>query len=222
MTKFILSYGGGINSTALLFHIVKNKMPLDYVVFADTGNEIPETYETVRLIKDWCQQRNIKFKTVYPAKMRSLWTRCFKRKVIPSQLWRWCTRDVKVKPIHKFYKKLGDNISQYMGIHFGEVHRMKPSMQDSIENLYPLIDSKINQDQCIQIIQNEGFPLPVKSGCFFCPFNNKERWDWIKTNHPELFKLSQELEANNKHYPKQKLIVLQNQDATPCGSECMI
>ena len=42
--KHVLSLGAGVNSTALLIYLVKNRMPLDYVVFADTGNEMPETY----------------------------------------------------------------------------------------------------------------------------------------------------------------------------------
>ncbi|MEM3161041.1 MAG: phosphoadenosine phosphosulfate reductase family protein, partial [Nitrososphaera sp.] len=43
-TKYVLSYGGGVNSTALMILLVRHKLPIDYVIFADTGSERPETY----------------------------------------------------------------------------------------------------------------------------------------------------------------------------------
>ena len=220
MTKYIVSYGGGVNSTAMIIWLVNNKKPIDYVVFADTGNEVPETYEfTEKYMKPYLVENKIEFVTVYPFGKRSLWTRCFLRKIIPSQVWRFCTRDVKVKPIHKFYKKLDSKIIQYMGIHYGEYYRMKPTKEDWIENSYPLIDNKINQLGCLEIIKNAGLIEPVKSGCFFCCFNIKERWEWLRKTHPDLYKLSQDLEKNNKHYPKQKLILLN--ESTTCDAYCM-
>jgi 3'-phosphoadenosine 5'-phosphosulfate sulfotransferase (PAPS reductase)/FAD synthetase len=192
-------------------------------VFSDTGNEMPETYEYIeKIMKPYLKSKNIEFITVYNFRKISLWTRCYKRKVIPDMIRRWCTRDFKVKPIHKFYKKLGSNIIQYIGIDNGESHRMKPSNEDFIENSYPLIDAKMNRENCIKYIESHNLPIPVKSGCFFCPYNNKERWEYIRINHPAQFKLSQELEMNSKHYPKQKLIRLNDKDVTTlCDGACM-
>ena len=47
-SKYVVSYGGGINSTAMVVYLVKNSFPLDYVVFSDTGDEMPETYEYLK------------------------------------------------------------------------------------------------------------------------------------------------------------------------------
>ncbi len=33
--KYIVSYGGGVDSTAMIFKLVEDNAPLDYVVFAD-------------------------------------------------------------------------------------------------------------------------------------------------------------------------------------------
>ena len=44
MRPTLLSFGGGINSTALLLEWVEQGKPLDLVIFADTGSEMPETY----------------------------------------------------------------------------------------------------------------------------------------------------------------------------------
>jgi len=219
MTKYILSYGGGVNSSALAIWLIENKKPLDYVVFADTGNEIPATYEFIKIFTEFLSKHNVQFKTLYPFGKRSLYLRCWVRKVIPSMLWRWCTRDVKVKPIHKFYKSLKDDIHQYMGIDYDEVYRMKDSGETWIKNDYPLIDNQIGRDACISIIKNAGVPIPKKSGCFFCPFNNKERWEEIKRDYPALYELALRLEKNGKHYPNQKLIMLQS--SSMCDGVCM-
>ena len=37
---------------------------------------------------------------------------------------------MKVTPIHAAYRSLKSNIYQYMGIDYGEVHRMKPARVD--------------------------------------------------------------------------------------------
>jgi len=234
--KYVLSYGGGINSTALIIHIVKNKLPLDYVIFSDTGDEMPETYEYVEYMAKYLKRHKIPFEIVKPRSTLS--EVCIRRKVVPSQIWRWCTRDHKVRPIHKFYKKLGSNINQYMGIDYDEVTRMKPSGKDWITNIYPLIDDKIGREGCIAIIKQARLKIPVKSGCYFCPFNNKDRWQEIYENHPELYQKAREIEENNKHMPRQKLtrITLASmaerfenkqeipmiEEGSPCGSECMI
>lgn len=218
--KYILSYGGGVDSTALLLLIMDKKMPLDCVVFADTGNELPETYKYVNMIESLLQNNNIPFKRVMNRKGESLFDRCFRRRVIPSQIWRFCTRDFKITPIHKFYKSFKTHIYEYMGIDYDEVRRMKDSKDDFITKLYPLIDNKITRNGCIEIIKNNNLPIPVKSGCPFCPFNDDERWNYIKENHPELYQQALDLERNNKHYPKQKLIMLHDSDSL-CDGVCM-
>ena len=40
----IVSYGGGANSTALLVGLHQHRIPVDLILFADTGGEHPHTY----------------------------------------------------------------------------------------------------------------------------------------------------------------------------------
>ena len=108
-----------------------------------------------------------------------------------------------------------------MGIDYGEVKRMKLSVDDYITKDYPLIDNKIDRDGCVAIITQAKLPIPVKSGCFFCPYNNKERWTWLEDNHLDLYNLSDELEKNSKHYPKIKLINLGVGSEEMCDGVCM-
>ena len=238
--KYVVSYGGGVNSTAMIVYLVKNKFPLDYVVFSDTGDEMPETYEYLEIMRKYLKRKSIPFEIVRVRNKTSLSDRCLKRKVVPSQIWRWCTRDMKVTPIHAFYRKLHSHIYQYMGIDYDEVHRMKPAKVDYVTNLYPLIDYKIGREECTNLIKKARLPIPVKSGCYMCPFNNMTRWAEIYEKHPDLYKYAIKIEENSKHFGKQSLApqghtlrelgkIMKKKSKlpmvqvdSPCGSECMI
>ena len=86
--KYVVSYGGGINSTAMIVYLVKNNFPLDHVVFSDTSDEMPETYEYLEVMEKYLKRRDIPFEIVKVRNNTSLSDRCLKRKVVPSQIWR--------------------------------------------------------------------------------------------------------------------------------------
>ncbi len=239
--RWILSYGGGVNTTALMIYLVENKMPIDEAVFADTGGEIPETYSYLSIAREYLKNHGIPLKIIHVSVGGTgLYECATRRRVIPSQVWRWCTRDFKIRPIYRYYKSLGVHINQYIGIDYGEVHRIKDSQEDFVSNHYPLVDAKIDRKGCIDIIKLEGLPVPPKSGCYFCPFNNHARWQYILENHPNLYNKALKLEENSKHFPKQKLnsymlrelrpkliemnLTLQEDDSSlnMCGGHCML
>ena len=202
----ILSFGAGVNTVALMVMLVRDEAPLDGVVFADTGGETPDTYESVEIARTYLAEYQIPF-TVVQARQRAtdLFGTALRRKVIPSVQWRWCTRDFKVNPIHQYYRGLGGHINQYVGIAFDEIHRMRDSRETYVTNLYPLVDRRLTRQDCIDLISEAGLPVPPKSGCYFCPFNSTSRWRWILEHHPELFAKAIELEENSKHFPSQRL-----------------
>lgn len=49
----IVSYGGGKNSTALLLAMLAKGIKPNAIVFADTGNEKPETYKFIEWFSEW-------------------------------------------------------------------------------------------------------------------------------------------------------------------------
>lgn len=245
-TRHVLSFGGGVNTIALLLMLVEQGAPLDEVVFADTGVEVPETYEYLPRVRGFLQEKGIPFTILAKPKGRNLYETSWKRQVFPSALWRWSTRDFKVTPIQGHYRKLGTHIQQYVGIAYDEVHRMKDSLVPYVTNLYPLIDSKMTREDCIAVIAAAGWPIPVKSGCYFCPFNSIGRWTWLLNIHPELFDKAIALEENSKHFPAQRLtdqvfrkrdkvtlrelrlriiagqaVPLSEDGTSACGGECM-
>lgn len=245
-TKHILSFGGGVNSVALMIWLIRSGEPLHEVVFADTGAELPETYEYLPLVRDYLSQHIIPLRVI-PALVRGrdLYQTCWERKVFPSAIWRWSTRDFKVKPIGRYYRSLGVHVNQYLAIAYDEFDRMRTSGNPSVTNMYPLVDQRMTREDCKRIIRESGLPLPVKSSCFFCPFSSLDRWKWLYETHPDLYEKAVALEENSKHFPSQRLtdqvfrkratITLRElprlfdtveevdllESRNPCGGECM-
>ncbi len=206
-TRHILSFGAGVNSVALMILLLRLKAPLDEVVFADTGAEVPETYAYLNIAEGYLKEHGVPFRIVSKRILneRDLYQTCWHRRVVPSAVWRWSTRDFKVEPIQNYYRSLGVHICQYIGMAHGEMQRAKDNPLSFITNQYPLLEWKLTRPKCIELIQDAGLPVPKKSGCFFCPFNSKGRWRWIYENHNELYQKAVALEENSKHFPSQRL-----------------
>src|SRR5215469_1282443 len=55
----VASYGGGVNSTAMLIGMGERKEPVDLILFADTGGEKPETYAYVSRFSEWLKEHGM-------------------------------------------------------------------------------------------------------------------------------------------------------------------
>ena len=51
--KLVVSYGGGVNSTAMLVGMAERGERPDAIAFADTGDEKPETYQYLWGLNAW-------------------------------------------------------------------------------------------------------------------------------------------------------------------------
>ena len=133
-----------MNSVALMVVLLREELPLDEAVFADTGGEVPETYQYVETATQYMADHEVPL-TVVSKRGRSLYETSWDRQVFPSAIWRWSTRDFKVTPIQRHYRSMDVHINQYLAIAWAEVHRMKDSRVDYVTNLYPLIDRRLTR-----------------------------------------------------------------------------
>lgn len=53
MKKHIVSFSGGKDSTAMLLRMVELNMPVDIILFADTGMEFEEIYSHIESIEEY-------------------------------------------------------------------------------------------------------------------------------------------------------------------------
>ena len=178
--KRILSMGVGVQTVA---EMIRNYHLYDYIVFSDTGDEKPETYHYLQTyVMPFVKSHNIKFIIVKNQKYISLYDYCFVHKQVPMRNFRWCTDKFKRQPINKFIKKLGatkeNPVYKAMGISSDEIERINnEKSQDKepkyVKLIFPLIDDNLSREDCKKIITNAGLPVPVKSGCWYCPFARK-------------------------------------------------
>jgi hypothetical protein len=196
-----LSFGGGVNSVAMMLLLLDEGVEFE-AVYVDHECDWPETNEYIRMLQEKYpitiiqpeyKKRGITFNNLYDY--------CLAAKIIPLRQIRWCTAKFKVNPLHRYFKK---PCFVMLGIDAGEAHRAKLSSDKGMENRFPLIERDINRQDCIEIIKSHGLPIPMKSGCWFCPFQRIGELKKLRHIHPELFCKAVELEKISLDYALRK------------------
>lgn len=197
----VLSHGLGVDTTLLLPHLLKKGQPLDLVITADTGAESLQTYANLNRVRAFCEKEGVKFAVV--SRGEALLDHCKEHRIIPSRQRRWCTEKFKTRPIRKYVSELGWNEwICYMGIDAGEPNRIRQSDKPTITNKFPLFEEGMYRNDCIKLLRKYGWPIPPKSGCFFCPFQSVKAWRNLYLNEPVRFQIAETLEQANKGYPE--------------------
>jgi 3'-phosphoadenosine 5'-phosphosulfate sulfotransferase (PAPS reductase)/FAD synthetase len=197
-----LSYGGGVNSTALAVLLCEGGLPHLTpwrCVWADTGDEKDETYAYIEhVFRPYLARHGQVLETVRDRE--SVLERWERLGCVGSRTLRTCTDHAKIRPIEALLRAsatLGD--AQLIGIDAGERHRARPSLpKDPYPKLYPLVELGIDRKGCRRIIEAAGLCLPVKSGCWHCPFMRKREVLDLARDHPERFRRILELEEASK------------------------
>tara|TARA_Y100000114_G_scaffold44845_1_gene40559 strand:- start:1050 stop:1844 length:795 start_codon:yes stop_codon:yes gene_type:complete len=192
----ILSFGGGVDSSAILtHHLFESSLNIDHVIFADTGAESSATYENVEFFKSLCEKADLPF-TVVRKDGESIteWvTRLGIVPVLPGAA-HVCSKKFKGDVIQKYVdqKYADQEITYLIGIELNETHRTarftKPK-NDGNHYEYPLIDLGLDRDACLDLLAKHQIKV-VKSSCVFCPFmsvkeikdirQDKQAWETIK------------------------------------------
>ena len=215
-----LSYGGGLQTFAILILIEKGKVRADEVIFADTGAEHSETYEHIEnVVKPICERIGVDFTVVRMAKQvkdritkemkvaHSLTETIEIRGRIPSLRNRWCTEYSKIVPIKHYIREKQAKrayvkpATALIGISLDEWQRMhKPHLSEYVTS-YPLIEMRMTRQDCIELIRKSGYPLPPKSGCYFCPFQGPQQWRKLYETERDKFNYAMQLEERDPKFP---------------------
>jgi hypothetical protein len=210
-----MSYGGGVQSTAMGILAARGDIDFPVALFCNVGadSENPATLDYVRdHSRPWLEAHGIEFvelqKTLRDGTPESVMSRIKNgnRSIgIPVRMSngapgnRQCTADFKIRVVAKELKRRGaskdDKALVALGISMDEFHRMRTDSGVAHQtNAYPLIDLNLTRQDCLNIIGEAGLPVPPKSSCFFCPFHTKAAWRDMSRNEPALFLRSVELE----------------------------
>jgi len=203
--KRILSFGGGVQTTALAILIAEKELNVDAVVFADTKGEKPETYDYMNNITiPLLEKAGIPFHWLTNQSKYdggSLYDYSWNHQFLPAMPTRQCSDHFKARVINRAFPKT----QKLIGFSNDEIKRSENPVHKGAG--FPLLDKNMSGMDCLRLISNYGYPTPTKSSCFFCPFQRPYEWNWMKQKHPELFQKALDLEARmyEKHPRKRHL-----------------
>lgn len=209
-----VSLSGGKDSTAMLLLMIERNMPIDMVLYADTGMEFPEMYDHIAKLDAYLyEQRGIHITVLrHPkgfeylmfdepkVKPRSIENRIRLGVPLYGNGWpgirvRWCTGALKTKLIDKEVKRLKGELGaiHYIGIAYDEAWRCKGER-------YPLVEWGITEAQALQICYERGYDfgglyeIYNRASCWCCPFQRIGELRKLRKHHPELWANLMELD----------------------------
>ena len=192
--RHVCGISGGKDSSALAIYMRERVPEMEYF-FCDTGAELPETYEYLNRLEVALGKP---IERLNPDKGFDHWFEVY-RGTLPSPQMRWCTRQMKIKPLEAW---LGDDDAiSYVAIRADEKNRKGyVSTKPNIQAVFPFVEDEIDHDGVMRILEEAGLGLPTyyewrtRSGCYFCFYQRKAEWVGLAERHPELFERAVSIE----------------------------
>ena len=187
----VCGISGGKDSSALAIYM-RNRVPDMEYFFCDTGAELPETYEYLNKLEVVLGKPIARLNS---DKGFDHWFEVY-RGTLPSPQMRWCTKQVKIKPLEDW---LGDDEAiSYVAIRSDEKNRKGyVSTKPNISAVFPFIEEDVDHEGVLRILDEAGVGLPAyyewrtRSGCYFCFYQRKAEWVGLADRHPEALRTSQ-------------------------------
>ena len=204
-TRHLLGISGGKDSAALAIYLKQqNKIPNIEYFFCDTGMELPEVYSFLDKLETYLgkpiQRLGGDKDFLHLLKMHD--------NMLPQATRRWCTKDMKIKPLEQF---IGDDEAiTYVGIRADEFRDGYLTLKSNIKAIYPFIEDGLVRKDIFNILEEtvgipEYYEWRSRSGCFFCFFQRREEWLGLHERHPNLFQKAVEMEKDvNKRFDSLK------------------
>ena len=207
--RHIVSMSGGKDSSALAIYLRTHYPDTAFeFAFADTGAELPELYEYLDKLEAFLDVKINRLKAAKAKDGESAFDAMLAqyKGFLPAPHARWCTRELKIKPLDAF---CGDDPAyQYIGIRGDEGHRgrknnAKYSLKDNIRCVYPFMDIGYKLNDIMRTLDESGLGLPEfykwrsRTGCYFCFFQQNSEWQGLLKNHPDLFAKAEAYEQAN-------------------------
>lgn len=193
----IVSLSGGKDSTAMLLRMLEEGMPVDMILYCDTGMEFPGMYEHLDRLENYIGMKIVWLKARYtflymfgehePKRKNSALSE-YKGYSWPGPRSRWCTSRMKTDVINAYIKQLKKDfeIEQYIGIAADEPSRIK-------EFHYPLVAWDMSEADCLRYCKERGFDwgglydVFKRVSCWCCPLQSLEELRKLRKYYPELW-----------------------------------
>jgi hypothetical protein len=199
-----VSYGMGVDSTAMLIGLWRRGIMPTLITFADTGGEKPETYAYLPVINAWLQSVGFPEVTVvkYAGKhgrYDTLEGNCLANKTLPSLAFggKSCSQKFKTAPQNALRRQHPDLQIAWkakirplvaVGYDCGPADSRRSNIKDDkwFRYWYPLREWGWDRDECKRQIRMAGLGVPPKSACFYCPATKPDELTALVHEHPDL------------------------------------
>ena len=208
-----------MQSTALyLMSSMRQFERADVAIFSDPMAEHPDTYKLVDWLLQWSKECadaipiHIVKKSIIKDILKGKNTTGQKMVALPlfvdtdkgGMMRRQCTQDYKIEPVKQKVRELYGlkprqrmpMTEMWLGITIDEAQRMKDSRNPRIKNRYPFMEMAMNRSDCMHFMRDNGFPIPRKSSCIFCPYSSDGTWADIKENNPKVFNIAVKIDKS--------------------------
>lgn len=191
----VVSFSGGKDSTAMLLRMMELGMPVDEIIFCDTGVEFSQMYEHIDKVEEYIGRKITRLKGDKTFEYLLLDHKVNTAKEhkdgysFPGPLNRWCTTYFKRDRINRHLREIRKKhtLIQYIGIAADEPKRIK-------DLNYPLVDWGWTEADCLQYCKEKGFnwgglyDIFKRVSCWCCPLKSLSECRELRHNFPELWR----------------------------------
>lgn len=204
--KHIVSLSGGKDSTAMLLRMLEEGMPVDIILFCDTGLEFEGMYRHIEKLEKYIGIPITRLKSQQP--FEYLFFEHMPRRKNPELTgrkgysWggprnRWCTAMLKTRIIDRYLRELSKEytLKQYIGIAADEAHRVR-------DFNYPLVDWGMTEADCLAYCKERGFDwdglydIFHRVSCWCCPLQSYDELRKLRRHFPELWERLRYMDKN--------------------------
>ena len=197
---FVCSCSFGKDSLAMLLRLLESGMPVDIILFNETGLEFEQLYEHINKVEQYITKyTDVGITRVLPEQPfeyyffdvpihhrkqtkfnERLGTDSHNGFSWPGPKMRWCTDRLKTRPRTQFLRDYRKeyNIIEYVGIAADEEYRLRRKINDRENKRYPLVDWGMTEADCLQFCYDRGFDWGglyekfSRVSCWCCPLQS--------------------------------------------------
>lgn len=224
----VFSTGGGTQSTAISALIVQGKLPKpDFVVIADTGREMPTTWQYLdSIIRPAFRKIGLEVHRVSkdeygePGCLGDFSAKGEGHLLLPafsnlngnaSKLSAFCSDKWKVVVVSNFLSRqhglYSSKYRKWIGFSMDETNRVLRMQQGKAYKAgliwFPLVEGiPTRRHEAISIVEKMGWPKPPRSRCWMCPNQSDLEWSEVQSDYPHLFQAAIALDESIRKHDK--------------------
>jgi len=216
----MVSFSGGKDSTAMLLRMIEEGMPIDAVVFCDTGLEFPAMYDHIDKVEKNTGITITRLKSQKPFEYLMFEQPVHHKEsnihyekvgaVTNGYGWagskmRWCTRDLKDTPRKRYERNLRKQyeIKHYVGIAADEQYRLARKNNQNPNHVHPLVDWNMTEADCLKYCYERGYDWGGlyehfhRVSCWCCPLQSLNELRQLWKHYPALWEKMKEWDQRN-------------------------